>query len=527
VSTRWASDFNRRNPYYYMKSGDMMPNAPSVAVDRSGGPRHGSVYAVWSEYADGTLSLPAPVNEIEPNEFYAQAMPLALGQVVSGVAVDPGKLDPGDYDRFYFDGVAGTTVQIEGELTAIDPEPSFLLGVPVFLLCGDDTTKLERLSSVSLARPADGPTPPVIVTLPHTGRYWLSTPSASIWSWAYKLSVRQLTPTPTSAARDHRDIVLVRSTDGGATWSEKVRVNDCPPGDDDSFPEVVVDDLGQVHVAWYDKRDEVDGCGTLTNTYWTVSSDGGQTFRPAQKVSSTPSPWECSGGGPNIGDHLGLAAGGGRVHIAWTEVGCPDSVDIYTARIEDVATGVAVGRFEAAWRDDRVQLGWQVADARGIASFRVYRSEGGGASAPVGAPVPSRGAGAYTHTDETAREGGAYAYRLEILREDGRSSWEGPISIAVPTTPRSLAWSNTVPNPFDESVTLELAVPARRDVRIRVYDVQGHEVARLHEGALEPGTHRITWAGATRGGRAAAPGVYLVRAEGGGETTVTRVLRIR
>jgi hypothetical protein len=96
VSTRWASDFNRRNPYYYMKSGDMMPNAPSVTVDRSDGPGRGSVYAVWSEYADGSLPLPAPVNEIEPNEFYAQAMPLALGQVVSGVAVDPGKLDPGD-----------------------------------------------------------------------------------------------------------------------------------------------------------------------------------------------------------------------------------------------------------------------------------------------------------------------------------------------------------------------------------------------------------------------------------------------
>jgi flagellar hook assembly protein FlgD len=64
-------------------------------------------------------------------------------------------------------------------------------------------------------------------------------------------------------------------------------------------------------------------------------------------------------------------------------------------------------------------------------------------------------------------------------------------------------------------------------VRIRVYDVQGHEVARLHDGALDAGTHRITWAGATRGGRAAAPGVYLVRADGGGESSVMRVLRIR
>jgi flagellar hook assembly protein FlgD len=81
---------------------------------------------------------------------------------------------------------------------------------------------------------------------------------------------------------------------------------------------------------------------------------------------------------------------------------------------------------------------------------------------------------------------------------------------------------------FDSSGNLYVAdYQARRDVRIRVYDVQGHEVARLHDGALDAGTHRITWAGATRGGRAAAPGVYLVRADGGGESSVMRVLRIR
>jgi hypothetical protein len=244
-------------------------------------------------------------------------------------------------------------------------------------------------------------------------------------------------------------------------------------------------------------------------------------------VSSTPSPWECSGGGPNIGDHLGLAAGGGRVHIAWTEVGCPDSVDIYTARIEDVATGIAVGGFEAAWNANRMRLAWRVLDARGIAAFRLHRAAGDGTYEPIGHTVASRGAGAYEQFDADASEGTAYSYRLEILREDGSSTWEGPITVAIPIAPRTLSWSTPVPNPFRQSVALELAVPVRREVRVRVYDVQGHEVAWLHEGALDPGTHRITWAGTTRRGRAAAPGLYLVRAEGGGETSVARVLRIR
>jgi hypothetical protein len=523
----WSSSFIRRNPYYYMLTSHSVPNAPAVVADRSGGPHDGTLYAAWSEYAEGTVSPTSPVNEVEPNDTYATAMPITFGQEVGGVSIDPGKLEPGDHDRFYFDGTAGTTVHLEGVLDAYEPEPPFLLTRSVFIYCGDDTTRLQFVGTVSRVRPGDGPSAPVVFTLPRTGRYWLVTSGASVYSYAYRIRLRELTPSPTSAAQDHRDIVLVRSTDGGATWSEKIRVNDCAPGDDDSFPEVVVDDLGQVHVAWYCKRDEVDGCGTLTNTYWTVSSDGGQTFRPAQRVSSTPSPWECSGGGPNIGDHLGLSAGGGRVHIAWTEVGCPDSLDIYTARIEDIATGVAIGRFEVAWTDSRVRLGWQVNDGRGIAGFRLHRAIGEDAFEPLGEAIAYRGEGAYEQFDEATAAGVAYRYRLEALHDDGTSRWEGPIAVMVPARLQKLSWAGAVPNPFRESVALELAVPQRGPVRVRVYDVQGHEVARLHEGELDTGVHRITWAGTTRGGRPVPPGVYLVRADGHGEVGVRRVLRLR
>jgi hypothetical protein len=528
VSTSWASNFARRNPYYSLKTGDVMPNAPAVAVDRSGGARHGTLYAVWTEYAEGTLSATSAAGEVEPNEFYAQAMPVTIGTVVSGVAIDPGKLQVGDHDRFWFEGVAGTTVQIDGELTGIAGPPlDFPFSVPVFIECGEDTTRLQRISNATLTLPGEGPVPPVVFTLPRTGRYWVSTALASIWSWSYQIRIRELTPGAGSISRDQRDVVLVRSSDGGATWSGKVRVNDCPPGDDDTFPEVVVDELGQVHVAWYCKREEVDGCGTETHTYLAVSSDGGETFRPSLRVSANASPWECSGGGPNLGDHLGLAAGGGRVHVAWTEVECPDSVDIYTARVEDVATGVAIGGFAGGWREGGVHLTWQVLEGRGIAEFAVERIEGEGPFAPVGAPIAYRGEGTYGHADAGARAGGTYRYRLVVTRTDGTWYREGPIAVAVPRAPGELAWVGAAPNPFARRVTLELAVAVRGAVRVRVYNVQGQEVARLHEGELDAGTHRLSWDGVNRHGRAVAPGVYLVRAESGGVTRVVRVLQVR
>src|SRR5438105_99687 len=75
---------------------------------------------------------------------------------------------------------------------------------------------------------------------------------------SYALSLRELAMDSSPAARDHRDVVLVRSTDGGATWSDKVRVNDDPPRFDNSLPEVEVDGRGRVQVAWYDRRSATD-----------------------------------------------------------------------------------------------------------------------------------------------------------------------------------------------------------------------------------------------------------------------------
>lgn len=55
----------------------------------------------------------------------------------------------------------------------------------------------------------------------------------------------------------------------------------------------------------------------------------------------------------------------------------------------------------------------------------------------------------------------------------------------------------------------------------------GHEVRRLHAGALAAGVHSIAWDGRDRRARPTPPGIYLIVAVVGGETTGTRVVRIR
>ena len=84
-----------------------------------------------------------------------------------------------------------------------------------------------------------------------------------------------------------------RSTDGGRSWSDAMRLNDNdPPGpgaslDDRMIPAVEVNRDGVVGVAWYDRRrDDTRRCWEL---FFTSSSDGGETFAANVPVASAPS----------------------------------------------------------------------------------------------------------------------------------------------------------------------------------------------------------------------------------------------
>src|SRR5262249_31875713 len=157
---------------------------------------------------------------------------------------------------------------------------------------------------------------------------------------SYLIHLRTYTPSPTSIARDMRDIVLVRSTDGGATWSPKIRVNHDAPGHDQGMPNMAVDGHGDVYAAWYDRRDAA--AGDSVHAYASVSGDGGQTFGPDLRLSSKPSPWTGVADpefatfhpGELIGDRIAAAAGDDYGVVAWADLrNWPARSDIFAARI--------------------------------------------------------------------------------------------------------------------------------------------------------------------------------------------------
>jgi hypothetical protein len=143
---------------------------------------------------------------------------------------------------------------------------------------------------------------------------------------------------------DPLDVHLVRSTDGGVTWSSPVRLNDDPPGTNawQWFGTLSVAPDGRLDVFFNDSRDDPGGFDSvLTYTY---SVDGGLTWSDNLPVSP---PFDPHLGWPNqdkIGDYYHAVSDLQGVHLAYAATFNGEQ-DVYYLRLlrRDVAEIFADG----------------------------------------------------------------------------------------------------------------------------------------------------------------------------------------
>ncbi len=127
------------------------------------------------------------------------------------------------------------------------------------------------------------------------------------------------------------EIYMRTSTDDGATWSARVRVNDDPVGPIRSqfLPYVALDrTTGTVAVGFHDCRNDngVPGSGGTNSIpnddaeyYGTYSTDGGVTWATNQRLSGGFSNAAAAGNGVDYGDYVGLAAHAGKLYTVWAD----------------------------------------------------------------------------------------------------------------------------------------------------------------------------------------------------------------
>ncbi len=87
--------------------------------------------------------------------------------------------------------------------------------------------------------------------------------------------------------------------------------------------------------------------------------------------------------------------------------------------------------------------------------------------------------------------------------------------------------SRNYPNPFNPETTIEYYLPAAGNVEVTVYDLAGHEIARLTSEHKSAGTHFVTWNSRDNQGRPVTSGIYFYRITAGGQSITKQMLLLK
>ncbi len=133
------------------------------------------------------------------------------------------------------------------------------------------------------------------------------------------------------------NVYFSRSTDGGTTWPPPTVIHSNPSQTDQFNPWMDVDpDNGDIHVVYYDTRDDADR--KKTRLYYVRSVDGGANWIDETQIATEPTDETISGAdlGNQYGDYNGLAVFRQVAHPSWTDrrSGVPGGNEqIFTSRI--------------------------------------------------------------------------------------------------------------------------------------------------------------------------------------------------
>jgi hypothetical protein len=131
-----------------------------------------------------------------------------------------------------------------------------------------------------------------------------------------------------------------RSTDGGTTWSQPVRVND----DSDTtawqwFGTMSVAPNGRIDVVWLDTRDYP---GTyLSSLYYSYSLDGGISWSLNERLSMAFDPHVGWPQQNKMGDYFDMVSSDSCVHLAWAATFNGEQ-DVYYGRITPIPVAIDV-----------------------------------------------------------------------------------------------------------------------------------------------------------------------------------------
>lgn len=207
-------------------------------------------------------------------------------------------------------------------------------------------------------------------------------------------------------------VYMIKSTDGGSTWSQPARVNQNPPDDDEAsyLPWMSCDpSSGNLAVVFYDTRNT---SGDDVEAWTAVSLDGGETWEDF-RVSDVSFTTQAIPGlaAEYMGDYLGIAVQDDMVYPAWSD----NRDGIFKAYISPFILNTLPRPQEliAAITNEstgETELNWTYTETEAPSYFIVYRD---------GAQIATTNETNYT---DNLPDYGHYRYSVSAMHADGESA---------------------------------------------------------------------------------------------------------
>src|ERR1035438_10009883 len=176
-----------------------------------------------------------------------------------------------------------------------------------------------------------------------------------------------------------------RSSDGGATWSSPVKINDQSQLNDQFFPRLAVDAAtGAMMVVYYDT---INDTGRKKTDIWMQTSlDHGATWSGATQVTTQESDETASGYNTyQYGDYIGLTCQDGRYFACWTDRRGGSFEEIWGAPLGVASMEFKIEKDTYGQDEVAVHASWPSAFSLAIDGFS-NASLGFNSTADVGSP---------------------------------------------------------------------------------------------------------------------------------------------
>ena len=276
-----------------------------MIIDQTGGLGSGNIYAAWNQ--SFTSCYPGFFTRSTDGGAYYE------GCVEISGTPQWGTLAVGPEGELYVSGTSYSGIMIAKSTTAQDPDADVTWDFDQPVDLGGDLVI------------STGPNPGGLL-----GQAWVAVDKSGGEFDGNVYMLASVNP----GGSDPLDVMFAKSTDGGTTWGDPVKIND----DQNTsywqwFGTMSVAPNGRIDVVWLDTRDHPAGQQYYSSLYYSYSIDGGETFSENERLSDSFDPHVGWPQQSKMGDYYHMISDNSGAHLAWANT-LNGEQDVYYTHID-------------------------------------------------------------------------------------------------------------------------------------------------------------------------------------------------